>query len=867
MTENHDERQNHAADDSLGGQFADSTPENLAQKNDAGEDAASRSWFKSHYLGIPIPTYLWRCEGRRFVLIDYNEAACEITQGKIAGLIGTEAHQYYADLPQILSDFDNCRSGKTVVKREMRYKFRTTGEEMLLLVIYMFLNPDLIIVHTDNITELKKTEDELRESEEKYKTLVELSPQAIAIFQDNKIAFANLAAARLIGYEKTGEVIGLDVLAPVSAEESERLEGYLHKILEGDADSPWNFRTYIIKRDGDRAQIEVFATVISYKGRPAVQFLATDITERNKAEAALRESEERFRAIWEHSPVGICLTDRHGIYHFVNKAYCDIYGYTEPELLGLSFFDKIMAPSDHSADKESYARFFDNPALRPLGETGIFTRKNGDPVTIQFTADFIQQSGLISYMVSMNIDVTEKNKALQALRESEEKYRFLFENASEAIATVDYDGRITLLNRSAAKFLNGSPMDFTGKMFMGFFPADQSQRFLQRIRDVISTSLPYLGEELVTLPDGRRWFKVNLQPIQDNRAPANHAILIASDITAERLLHFRNDARNYLFQCLRKYRDIEKCLECACQAIYHAKLFERAVLTLHDENRTLTHLGQVGLDEEILKKARSAPAPDPELSRRITQDKYRISHSYFIPVEDGLIDDSVRRHIPQRESQAKGPKSWQVGDELFVPLFGSDGNYEGWLSVDTPFDGMRPTVEEITYIEELIDITSKKVHEILSIKNLELERLALQEKNIALREVLIHIEDDKMEFRQKIRASIDQVLLPALKKLLKKDGSISLTYFNILKSGLPELAATTGAPVHLYASLSPREREICIMIKNGASSKEIAETLHIAMATVRKHREVIRRKLGISHINVNLSIYLKSDKPRSVSNT
>jgi DNA-binding NarL/FixJ family response regulator len=149
------------------------------------------------------------------------------------------------------------------------------------------------------------------------------------------------------------------------------------------------------------------------------------------------------------------------------------------------------------------------------------------------------------------------------------------------------------------------------------------------------------------------------------------------------------------------------------------------------------------------------------------------------------------------------------------------------------------------------------VHELQSLEKLKLESRALQEKNIALREVLTHIEEDKMEIRQRIGANVAQNLIPALNKLVKKDGTINKTYFNLLKSGLPELITASGAVIHFYSKLSPREREICSMIKSGSTSKEIASSLNISLATVRKHRELIRRKLGIINKDVNLTNHLK----------
>ena len=1106
MPENRDELNDlRAGIDSLRQQLESLRAENATLLNGAADGISGRSWFRSHYLGTPIPTYLWRCADSDFILLDFNEAADKITRGKIAQFIGVRASNFYHDQPHILEDLNRCFVEKLVLQREMPYKFKSTGEIRTLSVVYAFLDPDLIVVHTEDITDYKRAEKSLRESEEQYRTLIEMSPQAIAIFQDHKVVFANPATAELLGYDRVEDVIGLDVLEPVPPEDAARREAYLASLLDGDTQIPRNFTFNGIRKDGTRFLAELFFTAITFGGRPAAQLVAIDITEKQKAESALRESEEkyrtlvevfpqaiaifqdekaifanqasatmfgydgvdqylghsifehvppdetqrlrdyhlrrmrgdkdvptrytarlmrrngeifpveafaarivyrgrpaiqwvgiditerkrieealrdserrfhelfehsalsyvlcevitdqsgkpvdyvylevnkafenitglrsaevvgkcvtdifpvvrktnlievaggvaltgkpqkleylshvvnrhlesiiysprprqfasittditerkqaedslreseeRFRSIWEHSPVGICLTDRQGTYHYVNRAYCDIYGYRRQELIGKSFFDIIVNPGGMHLGRENYARYFDNPEPIPLAETEIFVRRGGEPVAVQYTSDFIEHGAVAQYMITMNIDITERKKAREALRESEEKYRLLFENANEAIANIDHDGRLLLINKSAAKYLGGVPEDFAGKSLRDIFPKQQAEQFISNINQVISQGTSFTTEGVVFLPGNPRWFRTNIQPIADSNLRIISALMIASDIHSEKQISIRNEARYNLLERLRQSKNIDTCLNWSCQAILEAQLFRRAVLTLHNEQREITNLGQHGLDDAIVRAARAAPAPDLETARKMTQEKYRIGHSYFIPEEEKIIQGEFARHIPQEVAATPGPKSWKSGDELFVPLMGDGGQIEGWLSVDTPFDGTRPSQDVINYLEEIIDITSKHVRGIQGMENLE-------KKNIALKEVLTHIEDDKMEFRQRIGASIDHILIPALNRLIRKDGSINKTYYNILKMTLPELAASSGAVISIYSKLSPREREICNLIINGLSSKEITDALNISHATVRKHREQIRRKLGISNKNINLVNFLKGD--------
>ena len=134
---------------------------------------------------------------------------------------------------------------------------------------------------------------------------------------------------------------------------------------------------------------------------------------------------------------------------------------------------------------------------------------------------------------------------------------------------------------------------------------------------------------------------------------------------------------------------------------------------------------------------------------------------------------------------------------------------------------------------------------------------ALRKKNITLKEVLAHLEEEKMKIKKQVASTVDQELLPALNRLRAQDGTLNMTFYNLLRNNLEELGESSGAILHAYSKLSPREVEICNLTKNGATSKEIADTLNITLATVGKHRENIRRKLILSNKNINLASFLK----------
>ncbi|MBN2543928.1 response regulator [bacterium] len=158
----------------------------------------------------------------------------------------------------------------------------------------------------------------------------------------------------------------------------------------------------------------------------------------------------------------------------------------------------------------------------------------------------------------------------------------------------------------------------------------------------------------------------------------------------------------------------------------------------------------------------------------------------------------------------------------------------------------------------------KKAEESLRKAHDELERkvkertVELEKKNTALKEVLAYISEEKLNIRREITSDIDQVLIPILAKLKRAVDPNNLILVELIESGLRELATSPLNVLSVYSKLSPREIEICNMVKNGLTSKEISAELNIAPTTVQKHRQQMRKKLGITNDKINLRSYLLS---------
>jgi PAS domain S-box-containing protein len=145
----------------------------------------------------------------------------------------------------------------------------------------------------------------------------------------------------------------------------------------------------------------------------------------------------------------------------------------------------------------------------------------------------------------------------------------------------------------------------------------------------------------------------------------------------------------------------------------------------------------------------------------------------------------------------------------------------------------------------------------VSRKEIAAQQKVLEEKSAALRALVDLVEQDKKEIKERVAANVEQVLMPALEKIRVNNGQD--VYAEQLRRALADLTSDFGRKLEVSRKkLTPREVEVCNLVKNGLDSKEVARALNIAVHTVEKHRRMARNKLGLANKGTNLRTYLNS---------
>jgi PAS domain S-box-containing protein len=250
-------------------------------------------FFKAFHTS-PAGLTITRIADGKFV--DANEAFCrmfEFSREEVIGHTSTELNMWSPEERKRLIE-EQIKSGGL---RNFELRARAKSGRFI-DILFSSVQMDLAgephhITTMIDITERKRVEDALRESEERYRLLVDKSPYAIGVHQDGKIVFANPAAARLFGAKNADELIGKPIMELISPETQEAARQRIGRMLQGET-GLYPTEDRYVKLNGTVVPVEVTAAPFTHKGRPAIQVIALDITERKRAEEKLRQSHDRL---------------------------------------------------------------------------------------------------------------------------------------------------------------------------------------------------------------------------------------------------------------------------------------------------------------------------------------------------------------------------------------------------------------------------------------------------------------------------------------------------------------------------------------------------------------------------------------------
>jgi len=450
-----------------------------------------------------------------------------------------------------------------------------------------------------DITDRKRGEVALRQSEERYRSLVDNAPIGIYVNEAGRFAYANREIQRILNATRVEQLIGTPVLERIAPEVHTLVEARIQKVMEGEPASLMD-KQYV-RLDGTRIDVAVAGIPAYFNGTPVVQVLAIDITERKRAEDALRRNHSLLSAVMDAAVDFIYVKDLAGRYLLTNPALAQFMGVSVEEVLGQddrALLQPELAAVCMTVDQQVMATGI------PVTQEEYGTVGGKTIAFLTTKAPYRDREGRIIGVVGVSRDISEQKRAEDELRKSHTFIRQIIDADPNFIFVKDRAGQFILVNKAVADVYGTTVEHLIGKADADFNAnQEEVKSFRQKDLEAMgSLQERVLVEEVITDSTGKiRWLQTVKQPIFDDQGRANMVLGVSTDITDRK-------------QMEESLREREKDLRAAIE--------ERARISQDLHDGILQSLFAVGLGLEVSKSMmspRSRKTAGPTLDQAIDQ--------------------------------------------------------------------------------------------------------------------------------------------------------------------------------------------------------------------------------------------------------
>ena len=702
----------------------------------------------------------------------------------------------------------------------------------------------------NNTDKSKQLGETLRDGENLFLSLVDRTIDAVAIIDwDGTILFTNKAGANLLGLESTGDAIGLNALEFAHSDFRALIINDLQLVKNGKRGSSADYRIYKLRiRTGEEKWVEAIGAMVYFKGntadlvtlrditirkqmeeelrqyryhleklveertaelRTVNEKLQRDIIERRRMERALSDSHEKYREFVQSLPQIVFETDEKGNFTLVNHQAFKIFGYTEEDITkGLSVF-QMIAPEERERAKDRIERLLSGEGLQAGEYIGL--RKDGSTISILVHPQPLVSDNKVVGMRGIAADVTELRKTQEALRESENKYRDLIENLNDTIYSADLQGIITYVNPSVESLIGYNPSEVIGRSFTEFIYSEDLPRIEKQFEKIIADIIEPSEYRMVTKYGETRWVRSSSRAAyRGDRVIGIQGVI--TDVTE------RVHAEDVTRESEEKFRSLASTTD----SMY---LVDRDCRYLIMNEG---HLLRFGISLEMILGRTYGEFHSEGDTRKFTKK-----------VEDVFKNGNSIQHEHKSERDGK----------YFIRTFSPVKDRDGRTTI-----AVTVVSKDITERKQAEEALRKREEELINKSRM------LEDANTTLRVLLKRREEDKEELEKKVLANIKKLVIPYLEMLKKSQpDNKNAACLAILESNLKNIVSPFFQKLSSkYLTLTPKEIQVASLIKEGRTSKEIAEVLNVATSSIDLHRYNIRNKFGLKDKKISLRSYLLS---------
>ncbi len=420
---------------------------------------------------MPIPTYIWKKVEDGLKLIDFNDVADKIVNGKMNEFLGIKATEMYKDQPSIIKDLNQCLNDKSCISKELKYRYKSLDEVRKLKATYDFIPPDMVMVHTEDLTKQKSAEQKLiesekkytqlrlKKSEERYRNLVNnINDIIYELDEKGRIIYVSPQIHKITGYYPE-ELMDHDELDSIHPEDIDKVIKTMERELSADEKYSLEFRR--LHKNGHYISLYTKGRRITIDGKSKIIGVTRDITKRKEAELKLQESEEKFSKAFHSSPTLMAITRMaDGRIIDVNNAFTHTLGYNCEELIGRTTIELDLWVN--TKEREKFTKMlkedgkinpFDVDVYTKSGKiittlfSGEIIHLNNEPHLITIASDITERRKTEQELIKKNIELSVLNRIITLGNESQSLQEFLEKSYDQVLDVVGFDrGGIYLYN-------------------------------------------------------------------------------------------------------------------------------------------------------------------------------------------------------------------------------------------------------------------------------------------------------------------------------------------------------------------------------------------------------------------------------------
>ena len=382
-----------------------------------------------------------------------------------------------------------------------------------------------------NITDRKLAEEALRESEEKYRLVVENADEAISIAQDGTHKFVNRRVLEIMGYSKE-ELTSRPFTEFVHPDDRQIvLERYTKRRMKNE-EIPNVYPLRIIAKDGTVKWIEIHAILVCWDGKPATLNFFTDITERRLADEALRVSELRYQTIFETTGTTMLIIEEDMTISLANQKFESLTGYKREEVEGKKKWTDFVEKGDleKMISRHRSRRRADSDPVKKDYEFRL-VHKDGRLKNILLTVDIIPDT---KKSIASLMDITERIQAEATVNYQRRLLRQVIDADTNLIFVKDREGRYLLANQATASLHGTSPDALLGwtDADLGVAPDEALKRRKDDLDVLKNGSTKFISEESRTRQSGEvRYYQTTKCPMEDDTGKRTRILAVGVDIT------------------------------------------------------------------------------------------------------------------------------------------------------------------------------------------------------------------------------------------------------------------------------------------------------------------------------------------------